>query len=369
MSASGRTGGAPVEVVDLAKHFGSVAAVDGVSMQIGASEFVALLGPSGSGKTTILNIIAGFEQPDSGDVLIDGAPVTGIPANRRNLGMVFQRYALFPHMSVAENIAFPLRMRGAPRAECARRVKELLETVKLTGYNNRRPSQLSGGQQQRVAFARAVAHRPQALLMDEPLAALDKKLREQMQLEVKHLQRQLGITVVFVTHDQTEALTMADRVAVLNEGKLEQVGTPEELYERPKSRFVADFIGETNFVQGRFAGMADGLGVLDAAGRVFSGELVGESPARDAPACLAVRPEKIRIAAAPPAGATGLSGRVQDAVYAGSTVAYLVHVAPAQSFMVRQPAPGLQGHRWRTGDPVSLEWAPSDARIYPESSG
>uniref|UniRef100_UPI001ABCDD1E ABC transporter ATP-binding protein n=2 Tax=Comamonadaceae TaxID=80864 RepID=UPI001ABCDD1E len=248
VAGSERVGGAGIEIRGLAKRFGAVRAVDDVSLSVQPGEFLALLGPSGSGKTSILMSIAGFELPDAGSIAIDGRDVTYLPASQRNLGMVFQKYTLFPHLSVLDNVAFGLKMRGVARAERHRLAEQALATVRLEGYGKRMPAQLSGGQQQRVALARAIVYKPKVLLMDEPLSALDKNLREEMQLEIKRLQSQLGITVVFVTHDQGEALTMADRVAILNQGRIQQLDAPKALYERPRTRFVAGFIGETNFM-------------------------------------------------------------------------------------------------------------------------
>ena len=245
MNGSGR--GASVALTDLEKRFDRTNAVDGVSLDVRSGEFLTLLGPSGSGKTTTLMMIAGFETPTAGDIAIDGKSVVAMPPYRRNIGMVFQSYALFPHLTVADNIGFPLKQRGVPKDERARLVAEALELVHLPGYGSRYPRQLSGGQQQRVAVARAVVFKPRLLLMDEPLGALDKQLRENLQLEMRHLHADLGITFIYVTHDQEEALTMSDRIAVMNDGKVAQVGRPEDLYDRPTSRFVAGFIGESNF--------------------------------------------------------------------------------------------------------------------------
>jgi ABC-type Fe3+/spermidine/putrescine transport system ATPase subunit len=245
-----RVTGASVSLVELEKRFDTVGAVRGVSLEIQSGEFLTLLGPSGSGKTTTLMMIAGFKQPTAGDIAIDGSSVVAIPPYRRNIGMVFQNYALFPHLTVAENIGFPLKQRGVDRADRSRQVAESLAMVRLSGYEGRYPRQLSGGQQQRVALARAMVFRPRLLLMDEPLGALDKQLRESLQIEIRRLHAELGITFVYVTHDQEEALTMSDRIAVMNEGVVAQLGAPEELYNRPISRFVASFIGESNFLPG-----------------------------------------------------------------------------------------------------------------------
>ena len=362
-----RVQGAPVEVRELVKLYGSVRAVDGVSLEIRAGEFLALLGPSGSGKTTILMTIAGFEPPTEGEVLIDARPVTRLPPNKRDIGMVFQKYALFPHMSVADNIAFPLRMRHVPASERAERVEQALGLVRLPGYGLRMPNQLSGGQQQRVALARAIVYRPRVLLMDEPLGALDLKLRQQMQLEIKHIQQQLGTTVVYVTHDQGEALTMADRIAVLHEGVLQQLGTPEELYERPANPFVADFIGETNFLHGALAALEgpsctvrlpDGPAVraLRPEGEAAPGTAVR----------VAVRPERIEIWSDGAAETGAYPGVIEEIIYAGGTLACLVRLAPAATLLARIPS-GSGRPRLRTGQAVQISWRPEDARTYREA--
>mgnify|MGYP001590440586 CR=1 FL=1 len=257
MSATMRPGGAatarPALVLrGLAKYFGDVPAVDGVDLEVRQGEFITMLGPSGSGKTTTLRMIAGFTLQSGGTIEIDGVDMSHVPPHRRDVGMIFQNYALFPHMTAAENIAFPLQMRRVGRPEIKRRVADALALVKLEGFGERYPRQLSGGQQQRIAFARAVVFNPRLLLMDEPLGALDKKLREALQLEVMHISRQLGATVVYVTHDQEEALVMSDRIAIFSKGKIEQLGSGEDLYDRPVSLFVADFIGESNILRGRF---------------------------------------------------------------------------------------------------------------------
>src|SRR5262252_3250474 len=253
MKASGPSKGAEVRLEGLVKTFGATRAVDGVTLTAQAGEFLTLLGPSGSGKTTTLSCVAGFAVPTEGEVFIGGTPVTFEPPFKRNVGMVFQNYALFPHMTVAENLAFPLRMRKRPAVEIRERVAGALALVQLEGLGGRAPRQLSGGQQQRVALARALVFEPPVLLMDEPLGALDRKLRIEMQLELKHLHARLGVTVIYVTHDQEEALTLSDHIAVMNRGRIEQVGTPLDLYENPRTRFVAEFIGESNVVEGTVA--------------------------------------------------------------------------------------------------------------------
>nr|WP_235913610.1 ABC transporter ATP-binding protein [Pseudoroseomonas coralli] len=346
----------------MTRRFGAVHAVDGVSLDIRAGEFLALLGPSGSGKTTILMSIAGFEYPDEGRILLGGEDITWLPPNRRNLGMVFQRYTLFPHMSVLENIAFPLKMRGLGRAEREERARAALRTVRLDQLGERRPAQLSGGQQQRVAIARAIVYRPRVLLMDEPLSALDKNLREEMQIEIKHLQREIGITVVFVTHDQTEALTMADRVAVLDHGRLQQLGAPRELYEAPQTEFVAGFIGETNFWSGSAAAAAapgeavgvrlEGSGVMPAlaVSRVAAGDRVR----------LALRPERLRIL---PGAAEGVPALVTEAIYAGNATTLMLEAAGGQVLRLRIPA-GAGLPEAVAGEAVTLGWQAADARAF-----
>ena len=352
------TDAASIAITGLTKRFGPVTAVDGVDLDAAAGEFLALLGPSGSGKTTILMSIAGFDFPTDGRIEIGGRDVTYLPPQRRDLGMVFQRYTLFPHMSVAENVAFPLKMRKVARAERERRAREALATVRLDGLAERRPAQLSGGQQQRVALARAIVYRPQVLLMDEPLSALDKNLREEMQIEIKHLQRALGITVVFVTHDQTEALTMADRVSVLDHGKLQQVGSPRTLYERPATAFVARFIGETNFWPATLAAPArDGeiaTVTLDGGGHT---EAVAAGALTAGPVRLAVRPERVRL------GASGVPATVQEAIYGGDSSTLILRTA-GPDMRVRAAA-GDPACTVPPGSATALVWDAADARLYP----
>ena len=350
-----RTGEVAVEA--LRKTFGPVVAVDGVSLGAEPAEFLALLGPSGSGKTTILMTLAGFEHPTEGRVLLNGADATWWPAHRRNIGMVFQRTTLFPHMSVADNVAFPLKMRGVSGRERRRRAEEALGTVRLAGYGERLPSQLSGGQQQRVALARAIVYSPPILLMDEPLSALDKALREEMQLEIKRLQRALGITVVFVTHDQTEALTMADRIAVLDHGRLMQVGTPQALYESPENPFVAGFIGETAFLEGRAERSAapGGAATLRADdGSLLPGVAVSALSLGEA-GQLAVRPERIRHAE------DGLAAEMLETVYVGAETACLLRTGFGAQLRMRIPA-GMAVPA--PGESVRVAWDPAHGRIF-----
>ena len=312
--------GASIRISRLEKRFGSVFAVDGVDIDISAGEFLALLGPSGSGKTTILMSVAGFEFPTSGSIVVDAEDLTYVPANKRNLGMVFQNYTLFPHMSILDNVAFPLKMRGVSKVDRYARAEEALATVRLAGYGKRFPNQLSGGQQQRVALARAIIYRPRVLLMDEPLSALDKNLREDMQLEIKRLHAELGITVIFVTHDQSEALTMADRVAVLKDGTIQQIGPSRELYERPANLFTAGFIGEMNFIDVDVENVSDTIAVLLPSGERWKvpADAAVESVKAGQKAVLAVRPERLQLG-----GATSeftLQAKLADVVYAGSAL-------------------------------------------------
>ncbi|WP_293760527.1 ABC transporter ATP-binding protein [uncultured Aquitalea sp.] len=321
---------AAIEIDQVVKRFGdgehAVVALDHVSLSIRENEFFTLLGPSGCGKTTLLRMIAGFEDVSDGDIRLYGDSLTGKLPFQRPVNTVFQSYALFPHLTVAENIAFGLEMRGVARNDIAPRVESMLELVKLTGFARRRPHQLSGGQQQRVALARALAPHPQVLLLDESLSALDLKLRKEMQVELKRLQRETGITFVFVTHDQEEALTMSDRIAVMASGKLQQVGRPEDIYDRPANRFVADFIGETSFLSGLIAG--DQL-LFGEAGSLPAAVLDSH---REGLAAVAVRPERLQIAG----NGQGIAGVVSEVVYRGVDTVYTVQLADGQPCRVRK---------------------------------
>jgi putative spermidine/putrescine transport system ATP-binding protein len=308
----------PVVTVErVTKRYADIVAVDDLTLEIADGEFFSMLGPSGSGKTTTLRLIAGFEQPTSGHIRLMGRDVSSLPPFDRDVNTVFQDYALFPHMNVGENVAYGLMVRRVPRATREARVAQVLRTVRLHGYEKRRPSQLSGGQRQRVALARALVNRPRVLLLDEPLGALDRKLREEMQLELKEIQKSVGITFIFVTHDQDEALTMSDRIAVFNAGRLEQVGTPEELYERPATPFVAGFVGTSNLIEGDLA-----QSVLGAPGRYT------------------VRPEKITIAAPDAVMRSdeySALGTVREVVYLGAQTRYVVSVASGSDLVVTVP--------------------------------
>ncbi|HEU5041222.1 MAG TPA: ABC transporter ATP-binding protein [Gemmatimonadales bacterium] len=348
-----------LELRGLSKRFGEVAAVDGLSLTIAAGEFLTLLGASGSGKTTTLRMLAGFEQPDAGEILMDGSPITGRPPYRRDINTVFQHYALFPHMSVRQNVEYGLRMKGVPPAERRERVDRALEMVRLADLGGRAPRQLSGGPQQRVALARALVNRPRVLLLDEPLGALDLKLRREMQLELKRLQAHLGITFVYVTHDQEEALTMSDRVVLMRQGRIAQAGTPRELYDRPASRYVADFIGDTNLLPGRVEEAGEGRAVV----RVGEARLAaacdpGFTRGRDA--WVSIRPEAIIILRGGDTGpgANLLDGRVEEAVYAGAQLRVYVEVTGgARLVVVAPPDTPL-----RIGETVRLAWAAERGR-------
>lgn len=351
------SGGLGVAIRDVWRRYGAVTAVGGVSLDVDAGEFVSLLGPSGSGKTTLLMMLAGFEDPDRGSIVVGDRDVTHVAPNKRDVAMVFQRYALFPHMTVAENIGFPLRMRHVGRAERDKRIRHVLELVKLDGYEARKPAELSGGQQQRVALARAIVFDPPVILMDEPLGALDKKLRQHMQIELKQLQQRLGATVIYVTHDQEEALHMSDRVAVMNHGKLLQVGPPRALYDRPVDAFVADFLGEMNFLDGTIAALdGETCGVDVAGARVQALRLEGAEPGT--PVRVAIRPERVVLHDGP------LRGRVVQAVFNGASTIMLVETAGGATLKAEvNPRSDMAG--LKPGDEVSLGWVAADAHSFP----
>jgi len=359
----------------VSKRFGALAAVDDVSFAIKRGSFHSFLGPSGCGKTTSLRLIAGFEQPSEGRVEIAGKPMMGIPAYRRPVNMVFQQYALFPHMDVAGNVGYGLRqLRPRPsKAELDRRVAEALELVRLPHLAKRRIWELSGGQQQRVALARALINRPTVLLLDEPLAALDRKLRREMQMELQNLQREVGITFVLVTHDQEEALSMSDTIGIMREGRIVQFGSPQELYDAPVNRYVADFVGESNFIAGTIAA-ADGQAATLLTGQGVAVNApysaLGHRPGKDEAATIAVRPEVIELWACGAAAPTGMpardSGVIRNRIYLGDHTEFSVEARNFGNLLVRLPKASLAAMSLQPGDAVDLGWNPERALVLSE---
>ena len=367
-------------VTGVSKTRGTVRVLENVSLDVRPGEFITLLGPSGCGKTTLLRLIAGLDAVDAGRIVVSGADVTAMPAHERPVHTVFQSYALFPHMTIGENVAFGLQMKKISKAETEKRVREALEMVRLPGYEKRKPKQLSGGQQQRVALARALVNRPEVLLLDEPLGALDLKLRKEMQIELKRLQREVGITFVFVTHDQEEALTMSDRIAVMSQGVALQVGDANEIYEHPNCKFVADFIGETNFLEGQVAEQ-DGGRVRVALGSGASIWAVTPQPvAHGSAVSVIVRPEKMQISrsagegavdsanrSAPGSQANELQGRVTSIVYIGTDTHYGVTLPSGQEVRVReQNSSPASRFLAREGDTTTIHFTPEAARVLTE---
>jgi spermidine/putrescine transport system ATP-binding protein len=350
-------GQSAIRLVGLTKRFGDHTVVDDLSLDVRRGEFFSLLGPSGCGKTTTLRMIAGFSDATSGSIVLGGVDVTSVPPHRRNVNTVFQSYALFEHLDVAGNVGFGLRRKGIGREDINRRVSEILELVELGSRAKAKPRELSGGQKQRVALARALVNRPEVLLLDEPLAALDLKLRRAMQVELKTIQREVGITFVFVTHDQDEALTMSDRVAIMNNGVIEQSGTPEDVYERPRTAFAAGFIGTSNLMSGTYS-----HGGLTVAPGVTIPVSAPHGLAEGAAASVAVRPEKIWMSEFEP-GMVRVPGTVATTVYHGATTQYLVDLAPGVRVTVLEQnlSRARSEDRWRDGDRVELGWQPSHA--------
>ncbi|HKD98551.1 MAG TPA: ABC transporter ATP-binding protein [Micromonosporaceae bacterium] len=349
-----------VRLDEVSKAFGDTYAVRDVSLDIAAGEFFSLLGPSGCGKTTTLRLIGGFADTTAGTILLDGVDVTGLPPNKRSVNTVFQSYAVFDHLSVADNVGFGLRRQGVGRSEIRSRVGAMLDLVQLTGLADRRPRTLSGGQRQRVALARALVCRPKVLLLDEPLAALDLKLRRQMQVELKQIQREVGVTFVFVTHDQDEALTMSDRVAVMNEGVVEQCGTPEDVYERPATTFVAAFMGTSNLMAGVYS--ADGTVAIAGGPTVAVGKRDGISDG--AKVNVSVRPEKIWLSQHEQ-GMVVTGGTVRETVYSGPTTTYLIDIAPGVSVaaLEQNTDRSRNEERWESGAEVRVGWRPEHCLV------
>ena len=348
---------ADVRLVDVVKEFPELRAVDGISLEIPRGSFFALLGPSGCGKTTTLRMIGGFEEPTSGQILLADRDVVGLPPYKRDVNTVFQSYALFPHMTIGENVAFGLERRKIPKSEIRTRVSEVLELVDLAGREKRKPTQLSGGQQQRVALARAIVNNPRVLLLDEPLGALDLKLRKQMQLELKRIQNEVGITFVHVTHDQEEAMTMADTIAVMNQGRIEQLGAPNDLYERPRTAFVAGFLGKSNLLNGTVAG--DGVVRLGDGTEVRAGTTGAQGAVS-----IGVRPEKISLGGE---GANRLAGKVKEAAYIGVATEVVV-ATPVGELTVFHQNVEAGGVVPPLGSEVTISWSP-DATFVVESNG
>ena len=350
--------GGEVVLVDLVKRFADVTAVGGINLDMPPGEFFSLLGPSGCGKTTTLRCIAGFERPDEGQILLDGVDMAQTPPHKRNVNTVFQNYALFPHLTVADNVGFGLRYKDVSKTDAKKKISDALALVRLEGYEKRRPSQLSGGQQQRVALARALILNPAVLLLDEPLGALDAKLRKALQIELKSLQQEVGITFIYVTHDQEEALTMSDRLAVMSNGRVEQVGTPSEVYEEPATAYVADFLGVSNLMDARSVG-----GEADGRGRVRLGEFdlvatKGDVDVRG-DVKITIRPERVRLEAHGTSGENRIPGMIERVVYVGSTLQVIVHLAPGQTLQAWMQNEG-EGIPFEQGTPITVHF-PTDA--------
>jgi len=357
---------AAIELIDVWKRFDEHEAVRAINLAIPQGEFFSLLGPSGCGKTTTLRMIAGFEQPSEGVLRLLGQEIQNTPPHRRNVNMVFQNYALFPHLTVFENIAFGLKARRVSNQEIRRRVGESLEMVQLPGLEHRKPAQLSGGQQQRVALARALVNRPAVLLLDEPLGALDQKLRKEMQLELKRLQREVGITFVYVTHDQEEALTMSDRIAVMNQGRVLQTAEPRQIYDYPATRFVADFIGTTNFINGRIISTGNETASVELDGLGIVCMTMQEGLATGQSITLAIRPERLRLNKPSSQGqANQIEGILEEIIFIGNDTQYLVRFKNGVRFLVREQnqSPTERGASYQTGQPLQVTWSPASANV------
>ena len=353
-----------MQLVDLVKRFGDFTAVGGLNLQMPAGEFFSLLGPSGCGKTTTLRMIAGFERPDEGQILLDGDDMAQTPPHKRNVNTVFQSYALFPHLSVADNVAFGLRYKDVSKQDIKQRVGETLELVQLTGFEKRRPGQLSGGQQQRVALARALVLNPAVLLLDEPLGALDAKLRKRLQIELKALQEEVGITFIYVTHDQEEALTMSDRIAVMSQGRVEQVGGPKEIYEEPSTAYVADFLGVSNLMEAKAAGSAQGgcavkLGDFDVIAGKGDASSTGDVK-------VTIRPERVVLGDPGQTGENTVPGMVERTVYVGSIMQILVNLASGSRIQAWVPNDG-KIDLYPSGTAVAVQLPRDALRVLPDT--
>jgi putative spermidine/putrescine transport system ATP-binding protein len=350
-----------IDILGLAKVYDGPLVVDHIDLSVGQGEFVTLLGPSGSGKTSTLMMVAGFETPTSGDIRLAGRSIVEVPAKKRDLGIVFQSYALFPHMTILENVAFPLRMRKVPKAQRLRTAAEMLERMHLDQFLDRRPRQLSGGQQQRVALARALVFEPKALLLDEPLGALDKRLRDQLQTEIKTIQQKMGISVLFVTHDQSEAMMMSDRIAVMNHGRIEQLGAPEEIYSRPASSFVATFLGETNLLPCSVGSLQGDVATVTLSDGTRSGAHAPGGTRSSGDMAISVRPERLRILTPNETATCTITGTVTSSVFLGS--AHRVLVEGLGQELVALLGDSAHVPALRPGDEVCLGWNPEDAQL------
>lgn len=350
----------------LKKSYGGIKAVDGIDLKVGAGEFFTLLGPSGCGKSTLLRLIAGFEMATGGAIFFDDDLMTNVPAFKRNIGMVFQNYALFPHMTIAENVGFPLEVRNTPAADIAKKAKRAMEIVQLTGFDARYPSELSGGQQQRVALARAIVFEPRLLLMDEPLGALDRNLRDHMKSEIKRIQRSLGVTVIYVTHDQDEALAMSNRIAVMRGGRFVQVSDPVSLYRRPSDAFVAKFVGESNLLSGRIErASAESAAATIRLDSGASLEAAAPEFAVDKQVHVLLRPEKLRMRKRANSTGCTLPGKVVDAVFLGESTAYTVD-ASGETILIRYQ--DREAPDFAVGQDVDVEWSSEDALVFPRQA-
>lgn len=349
-----------VQLKNITKKFGKDTAVNNLNLSVRSGEFLTLLGPSGCGKTTTLRMIAGFEKPTEGEVWIDNQQVANVEPYKREVNTVFQSYSLFPHMNVFDNVAFGLKMKKTSKSEISERVMNALKLVQLEGYTDRKPKQLSGGQQQRIAIARAIVNNPKVLLLDEPLGALDLKLRKQMQIELKHLQQSLGITFIYVTHDQEEALTMSDRIVIMNKGQIEQMGQPEEIYEKPTSKFVADFIGETNIFEGVISSVNSHFAVMNVDGVSIN---VPKSPSTEQGQSLymSVRPEKA-MANITQGDGPFLTGTFKEKIYVGSVTKIIVQLPNGKEMVVNESNDGLKGVK--EGSNVFVSWSPEDSVVF-----
>ena len=359
-------GGATLQLERLTKRYGEVVAVESANMSVNSGEFVTFLGPSGSGKTTTLSMVAGFTTPTEGDIRVDGDSTVATPVHKRNIGMVFQNYALFPHLTIADNIAFPLKMRGLARSVIADKVAAVMAQVRLNGFADRKPKQLSGGQQQRVALARAMVFEPNLILLDEPLGALDANLREEMKIELKQLHQRIGATILFVTHDQEEALTLSDRIAVFNEGKIIQLGTPDELYNSPANPFVADFIGEANQLDGRVTGKDGNRITLDVDGTEVTGLLRDGFEKPDTAASYTLRYERIVIGAAVASCDNAYEAEVEEFLYSGGTTKILFRLNPETTIAARVPQ-HLLTQKVAAGERIKIGWNASDMLLIASS--